>query len=192
MATPEQAAEAAVVKTELAGDATHQAGVFPPFDAHSFLPQIIWLVIIFGALYWLMSRVALPRVEGILDARKHRLSKDLDDAAAMQAQAKAAGEAYDKTLADARARAQAMAQEQHDKLHAESETKRHALEADLNGKLEAAEAQIAETRKRAMSNVASIAEDAAVALVDHLTGRAPDRQTVGAAVAKLKIGRAHV
>ena len=185
MATPEQAAEAAVVNTELAGDATHQAGVFPPFDAHSFLPQIIWLVIIFGALYWLMSRVALPRVEGILDARKHRLSKDLDDAAAMQAQAKAAGESYDKTLADARARAQAMAQAQHDKLHAESEAKRHALESDLNGKLEAAEAQIAETRKRAMSNVAGIAEDAAVALVDHLTGRTPDRQTVGAAVAKL-------
>ena len=185
MATPETSAEAAVVHTELAGDATHQAGVFPPFDSHSFVSQIIWLVIIFGALYWLMSRVALPRVENILEARKHRLTKDLDDAATMQAQAKAAGEAYDRTLADARARAQAMAQEQHDKLHAASEAKRHALEADLNTKLAAAEAQIEDTRKRAMGNVASIAEDAAVALVNHLTGRTPDRQAVNAAVAKL-------
>lgn len=185
MATPEQAAEAAVVNTELAGDATHQAGVFPPFDAHSFASQIIWLVIIFGALYWLMSRVALPRVEGILDARKHRLSKDLDDAAAMQAQAKAAGEAYDRTLADARARAQSMAQAQHDKLHAESEAKRHTLEAELNAKLTAAEEQINDTRRRAMSNVTGIAEDTALALVDRLTGRTPDRQAVSAAVAKL-------
>lgn len=184
MATPEQTAEAAVVHTEIAGDATHQAGVFPPFDAHSFLPQIIWLILIFGALYWLMSRVALPRVEGILEARRHRLAKDLDDAAAMQAQAKAAGEAYDRTLADARTRAQAMAQEQHDKLHAELEAKRHALESELNSKLSAAETQIEDTRKRAMSNVAGIAEDAAVAIIDHLTGRTPDRQAVSAAVAK--------
>lgn len=175
-------AEAAAANPDLASG--HQENVFPPFDAHSFASQIIWLAIIFGALYWLMSRVALPRVENILDARKHRLAKDLDDAAAMQVQAKAAGEAYDKTLADARARAQSMAQAQHDKLNAESETKRHALEGDLNAKLAAAEAQIAETRTRAMSNVATIAEDAAVALVDHLTGRTPNRAAVSAAVAK--------
>ena len=148
MASPETAAEKAVVHTELAGDATHQAGVFPPFDAHNFLPQIIWLVIIFGALYWLMSRVALPRVEGILEARRHRLDKDLGDAAAMQAQAKAAGEAYDKTLADARGRAQSLAQ----------------------------------ARNRAMANVSTIAQDTAVALVEHLTGKSPDRQAVDAAV----------
>jgi F-type H+-transporting ATPase subunit b len=175
-------AQAAAANPDLASG--HQENVFPPFDAHSFASQIVWLVIIFGALYWLMSRVALPRVENILDARKHRLATDLDDAAAMQAQAKAAGEAYDKTLADARARAQSMAQAQHDKLNAESDAKRHTLEDELNGKLAAAETQIAATRARAMSNVATIAEDAAMALVDHLTGRTPDRAAVSAAVAK--------
>ena len=176
------APEAAVINTELANDPGHQAGVFPPFDAHNFVPQIIWLVIIFGLLYWLMSRVALPRVEGILDARRHRLAKDLDDAAAMQVQAKEAGEAYDKTLADARGRAQALAQDTHDKLHAEAEAKRHAVEADLNAKLAAMEAQIAETRARAMTNVAAIAGDAAATLIEHVTGKAPSRDAIDAAV----------
>ena len=150
MATP--VSEVAAANPDLATG--HQENVFPPFDTHNFLPQIIWLVIIFGLLYWLMSRVALPRVEGILEARRHRLAKDLDDAAAMQIQAKEAGEAYDRTLADARARAQALAQETHDKLHTEAEARRHAVEADLNQKLAAMEAQIAETRSRAMANVA--------------------------------------
>jgi F-type H+-transporting ATPase subunit b len=160
----------------------HQEGVFPPFDTHTFVPQIVWLVIIFGLLYWLMSRVALPRMEGILDARRHRLSKDLDDAAAMQQQAKDAGEAYDRTLAEARARAQALAQETHDKLQAEADAKRHAVEADLNGKLSAMEAQINDTRTRAMANVAGIASDAAVSLIEHITGRSPSREAVEAAV----------
>ena len=172
--------EAAAANPDLATG--HQENVFPPFDAHNFLPQIIWLAVIFGLLYWLMSRVALPRVEGILEARRHRLAKDLDDAAAMQIQAKEAGEAYDKTLADARARSQALAQETNDKLHAEAEAKRHSVEADLNGKLAAMEAQIAETRSRAMANVSAIASDTAASLIEHVTGRSPSREAIDAAI----------
>jgi F-type H+-transporting ATPase subunit b len=167
-------------------DAGHQAGVFPPFDAHNFLPQIIWLVIIFGALYWLMSRIALPRVENILGARQGRIAKDLDDARSMQDQAQAAGLAYDRTLADAKGRAQALAQETHDKLHAEAEAKRHALEAELNAKLASAETQIAATKVRAMSNVEGIALEAAGAIVRHLTGNAPSPDALSAASAARK------
>ena len=181
MATP---AENAVVSTELANDPSHQAGVFPPFDAHNFVPQLIWLVIIFGLLYLLMSRIALPRVAGILEARHAKLAKDLDDAALMQTQAKDAGEAYDKTLATARAGAQSLAQQTHEKLHAESEAKRHAVEAELNAKLSAAEAQIAETKTRAMTNVAGIARDTASSLVEHLTGHRPDPAAVEAALTR--------
>ena len=183
MAAPLNTPEVAVVNTELAGDPTHQAGVFPPFDSHNFVPQLIWLAIIFGLLYWMMSRVALPRVAGILEARHLKLSQDLDAAALMQDQAKEAGEAHDRTLATARAGAQALAQQTHDKLHAESEAKRHALEAELNTKLAAAETQINETKARAMTNVAGIARDTASTLVEHLTGRTPDSGAISTAVA---------
>ena len=190
-------------------DAGHQAGVFPPFDAHNFLPQLIWLVVIFGALYWLMSRIALPRVQDILDARRARIAQDLESARAMQSQAEAAGEAYGKTLAAAKGRAmqsqaeaaweaygktlaaakgraQALAQQTHDALHAQSETRRHALESDLNGKLAAAEAQIADTKTRAMSNVEAIARDAAAAIVQHITGRASSEDQLTAAAGATK------
>ena len=162
-------------------DGGHQSNVFPPFDAHNFIPQIVWLVIIFGALYLLMSRLALPRVENILEARRTRINKDLDEARAMQDQAQAAGSAYEKTLADAKGRAQALGQQAHDQLHAESETKRHALEADLAQKLAASETQIAATKAQAMSNVGTIARDAARTVVEHLTGRPASGEAIAAA-----------
>jgi F-type H+-transporting ATPase subunit b len=162
-------------------EAGQQANVFPPFDAHNFLPQLIWLVVIFGALYWLMSRIALPRVAGILEARSTRIARDLDDARSMQDQAHAAGVAYDKTLADAKGRAQALAQQTHDKLHVESEARRQSLEAELNSKLGAAETQINEMKTRAMANVDSIARDAASTIVQHLTGHAPSDEVISAA-----------
>ena len=167
-------------------DAGHQAGVFPPFDPHNFLPQIIWLVLIFGALYLLMSRIALPRVAGILEARHDRIVKDLDDARMMQDQAQAAGVAYHRTLADARGRAQGLAQQTHDQLHAQSEARRHTLESELNGRLAAAEARIAETKARAMGNVEGIARDAASAIVQHLTGKSPGSDVISAATAVIK------
>jgi F-type H+-transporting ATPase subunit b len=181
MAAPASASDALPAGIVDNPDAGHQAAVFPPFDAHNFLPQLIWLAIIFGALYWLMSRIALPRVEGILEARKTRIAKDLDDSRAMQDQAQAAGVAYDKTLADAKVRAQALAQQTHDQLHAESESKRHALETELNTKLAAAEAQISDTKTRAMGNVDSIARNTASAIVQHLTGRSPSAEAISAA-----------
>jgi F-type H+-transporting ATPase subunit b len=165
-------------------EAGHQVNVFPPFDAHNFLPQLIWLVIVFGLLYWLMSRIALPRVEGILEARRSRISRDLDDARAMQDQAQAASAAYDQTLAEAKARAQGLAQQTHDKLHVEAEARRHALESELNGKLAAAEAQIAQTKTRAMSSVDGIARDAAAAIVRHITGATLSEDAINRAAAR--------
>jgi F-type H+-transporting ATPase subunit b len=168
--------------TETPGHAAADAD-FPPFDTTQWSHQIIWLIIVFGILYWLMSKIALPRVGGILADRKARISKDIDDAVQMDADAKKAGEAYDKALAAAKSNAQALAQDAHARMADEANAKRQTLEDELNGKLAAAEAQIAATKTSAMSHVGEIAQDAAAAIVQHLTGQAADRQQIAQAVA---------
>ncbi len=161
-------------------------GVFPPFDSQHFSSQLIWLVLVFGALYLLMSRVALPRVAGILKDRGNKISGDLEAAKAAQAKAEAAGADLEKTLAEAKGKAQAMGQEAHAKLAAETEAKRKTLEGELNAKLAAAEAQIADTKAKAMSNVETIAKDTAAAIVEHITGKPADPQKIAAALANAK------
>ena len=151
---------------------------FPPFESSTFLSQVFWLVIVFGLLYWLMSKVALPRVGSILENRRRRIDTDLSDAARMQEQATAAGAAYETKLAGAKANAQALAQKTHEELLAADESRRHALEDELNGRMAAAERQIADTKARAMGNVDGIARDAAAAIVEHLTGKAADPKAV--------------
>ncbi len=91
--------------------------------------------------------------------------------------------AYDKALADARARAQSIANETRERQHAEAEATRKTLEDALNAKLAEAEKSIAATKQAAMSNVRAIAEDAARAIVERLIGAAPSDKAVAAAVA---------
>ncbi len=169
-----------------ASELTPEPSAFPPFESATFLSQIFWLVIIFGLLYVLMSRVALPRVGAILDNRRSRIEGDLADATSMQAQATAAGAAYDTKLADAKSRAQALAQTTHEELLAADEAKRHALEDEINGRMAEAERQIGDTKARAMSNVEGIARDAAAAIVEHLTGKPADPQAIEAAISASK------
>lgn len=160
---------------------------FPPFNPVNFPSQILWFAIAFGVLYLVMSRVALPRVKKIIDDRHGKIESDLAAAQKMQDEAREAAAAYDKTLAEARARAQALADETRAKVKLQQEAKRHEIEAELDGKLRASEAQIAETKASAMARVGDIANDAAAAIFEHFTGKPADRAAIAAAVVEAKV-----
>ena len=157
-------------------------GAFPPFQSEAYASQLLWFAIAFGLLYFLMSRVALPKVGKLLDARSARLAADIEEAQRLKAESEAASQAHEKALAEARARSQAIAQETRNALSAQSNERRKALEADLGGKLAEAEATIRAGTAAAMANVRGIAADTASAIVERLTGRAPDRAAIEAAL----------
>jgi F-type H+-transporting ATPase subunit b len=156
---------------------------FPPFQAETFASQLVWLALTFAVLYVLMAKVALPRIGGIFEARSKRIADDLAAAGRLKDQSDAAIAAYEKALADARTRAQALANETREKQAAAAEQTRHKLEADLNARLADAEKAIANTRQAAMTNVQAIATDAAGAIVERLVGLAPSSKDAAAAVA---------
>jgi F-type H+-transporting ATPase subunit b len=157
-------------------------GTFPQFRTDTYASQLVWLAITFAVLYYLMSKVALPRVAAILAARRNRIEADLAEAAAARKNAEDAGVLHEKTLAEARAKSQAMAQQTHEKLAAETDAKRKALEADLNARLTDAEGKIATIKAQAMGNVDAIARESAAAIVERITGRSPDPAAVSRAV----------
>src|SRR6185436_13632239 len=119
---------------------------FPPFNKETFASQLIWLAVFFIALYVIISRIAIPRIGGIVEARKNRVEGDLAEANQFKEQSDAALKAYEKSLADAHARGQALASETRDKLNAEADAARRKLEAELNAKLSKAEEIIAATK----------------------------------------------
>ena len=163
-------------------ETTEEHTVFPPFDASTFASQLLWFVIAFALLYYLMAKVALPRIATILHDRSVRLAGDLDEAQRLRTEAETAGAAYERSLGEARARAKAIAQEARDALAAENDAKRKALEAQLAERLAASESAISARTTEAMASVRGIAADAAMAIVERLTGQAPERAAVEAAL----------
>jgi F-type H+-transporting ATPase subunit b len=168
--------------TESHTEADGSSSGFPPFDSSTFASQLVSLVIAFVALYLIVSRIALPRVGALIDARQNAIEGDLAQAQKLKDESEAALKAYESELAAARSRAQAIGAETRDRLNAASEAERKTLEEQLAAKLADAEKTIAATRTTAMGNVRSIAAEAAGAIVQRLTGAVPDGQAVASAV----------
>jgi F-type H+-transporting ATPase subunit b len=145
-------------------------GTFPPFDPATFGSQLLWLAISFGLLYFLMSRVALPRIGSILENRSNRIAGDLAEAGRLKEETDAAITAYEQALAAARQNAHSIAQKARDDAKAVIDADRARIEADLQGRLDAADARIAEVKTRALAEVDAIARDAADAIVETLSG----------------------
>jgi F-type H+-transporting ATPase subunit b len=163
-------------------DGGHHGTVFPPFDPSTYASQLVSLAIAFAALYLIVSRIALPRVGAVIDARQNKIEGDLAEAQKLKDESEAALKAYESDLATARSKAQAIGAETRDRLNAASEAERKTLEDKLAARLADAEKTIAATRATAMSNVRGIAADAAGAIVQRLTGAAPDGKAVASAV----------
>ncbi len=163
--------------------------VFPPFDSTTFGSQLLWLAIAFGLLYYLMSRLALPRIASILEERNDRIADDLAEAEKLKQETDEALAAYEQALAEAKQNAHAIAQEARDKSKDEVEAARGKIEGELEAKLAEAESRITAVKADAMTEVDVIARDTAGALVDMLigaSGKADVSKAVDAVLAERK------
>lgn len=182
----EHAATDAPGATETHAGTEAHSEVFPPFDPVSFGGQLLWLAITFGALYLLMSRVALPRIGGILETRRTRIEGDLKEAERLRQETEKAAAAYEAALAEARKNAHGIAEETRAGIKADIDGRRADVEAGLAKRVAEAETRIQADKEAALTNVGSIAAETAQALVAKISGTvtAAEARAAVAAVSK--------
>jgi len=162
----------------------------PQLDVSTFVPQLFWLAVTFGLLLLLMARVGLPRVGGLIEARRRRVDEDLARAAQLKTEAEAALAAYQEALAKARAEAQAAVKETTDRMATEAAERQRQLSESLARQTAEAEQQIATAKQRALSEMPEIATEVARSVAERLIGSAADTASVAAAVDRAIAARA--
>ncbi len=182
MAAPEKtdAHGGTYATTEAHGAA--EAGGLPQFDTSVWAGQIVYLLFLFFVLYLLIAKVFAPRLRRVMDERADTISTAVATARSVQAEASDQAAAAKAEVEQARAQSRRLAAEAKARVSAEAEARRAADEAEVNARIEVAEARIAETRDAAMTNVGAIATDTAAAIVERLTGKAATAAEVTAAV----------
>jgi F-type H+-transporting ATPase subunit b len=174
----------------LAGPAGAAERGMPQLNISDFTPQLVWLAIWFVILYFLMSKLGLPRIKAAMEARKRRREDDLARAAQLKAEAEAASAAYQKALSDARTQAMATIKASADRMAAEAAEQQRALAAELGEQIGAAERRILESKQQALADIRSVAVDVGRSVVEKLTGSVPDLGRMTAAVDQSLAGQA--
>ncbi len=150
--------------------AEHGSGGLPQFDPSWWPGQMVWMLIIFGVMFFLFAKVFVPKVGGAIDEREDRISGDIGEARRLKDEADAQAAAAAAETAQARATAQKLALDAKAKAHAEAAQREALEEARLAETLARAETQIVATRDQAMTHVRDIAAETAGAIIEKLTG----------------------
>jgi F-type H+-transporting ATPase subunit b len=154
----------------------------PQLDLSTFPSQIFWLAVFFVVLYLLMARLALPRIEKIIDERRNRVEGDLDKAGQMKSEAEAVIAAYEKALADARHQAQLTMKETGERLGTIAAERLRQAGSVIAERTIIAEQRIAAAKSAAMANLRGVAVEVARAAAAKLVGAEIEDARAGTAV----------
>lgn len=168
-----------------AGHGAEAVGM-PQLDFSTFGNQIFWLVVTLLAIYFVLSRVALPRIAAVLAERQGTITNDLAAAEELKLAAVKAEEAYDQALADARAEASRIIAEAKAEIHADLDVAIAKADAQIAAKSAESEKAIAEIRASAIDSIKDVAKDTAKEIVAALGGKADAKAITSAVNARLK------
>jgi len=142
----------------------------PQLDITTYSSQLFWLVVCFGILYLLLSRVAVPKITAALEKRTSIRDENLNKASAYREEAEELLRDYEEVLAEAREKAQA---------HYKAIT--HATTTDIaaqqkdaidkmNDRLHLVEQNLYRARLDALSEMRGDVDDLASVILAKLTG----------------------
>jgi F-type H+-transporting ATPase subunit b len=179
MASPDDvSAEAAEVLPVTAGAET--AGM-PQLDFSTFPNQIFWLVTALVSIYFLLTRVALPRMGAVMAERSGTITNDLAAAEDLKARAQEAEAAYEASLKEARSEANRIVAQARAEMQAELDEAIAEADERIAERTAESERAIAGIREQASESVREVAREAAREIVQAM-GFEPEGGRVDAAV----------
>ena len=174
-------ADAAAHGADAAAHGAASAAGMPQLDFGTFPNQIFWLVVTLGVLYWVLSRIALPRIASVLSDRQGAVTGDLMAAEEFKRKAKEAEAAYDRALAEARTEAGKIVAANKAEIQKELDAAIAHADAEIAARASESERRIGEIRASAQDDARTVAKDVAAELMRAFGGSA-DQGAIDSAI----------
>ena len=147
-----------------------------------FWSQLFWLAVVFGIIFFGIGLGMLPKIESTVAARDGKVADDLAGAEAARAAANETEAAYQHKVEESRLEAIALTQASKQESTREAELRIKAADAEIAERSGAAEERIRKASAAAMTEIETIAAEAAQELVAKLAGLKVGRDSAATAV----------
>ena len=163
----------------------------PQLDVATYSSQIFWLIVSFVVLYFLVAKLAMPRIAEVLEERQERIEDDLDKAETLKKEAYQVRIEYEKALSAAREKAQDATRHAKEEIAKRSAEAESAAQVKVTVMLEEAEKRIAASKTGAEETLGepisslerSVAQEVVANAVQKLIGVDVTAADIDAAIA---------
>jgi F-type H+-transporting ATPase subunit b len=150
--------------------------------SETFASQLFWVLIFFGFVFFVIGRGMVPKVMATVDLRDQQIARDLAAAEAARAEADAKEEAWRIESENQRAEAQAAIAGAKAEAAQASEARLAEANAAIDARIADADARIGQARTAALSEIETVASEAAGEIVNRVAGLSVDAAASQAAV----------
>ncbi len=154
----------------------------PQLDLANFSPQIIWLVITFSILWFLMAKIALPRIGLVLEERQKRITDNLKLAEDLQKEARAEFDSYQAAILEARDRAREIISDTTQEVSKNIAGQKEELDQSISESIRIADSRIESATVKAMADIQNNAAQVASAATECLTGKTLPEEIINTSI----------
>ena len=154
----------------------------PQLDVSGFPSQIFWLVITFVFLWWLMAKVALPKVGLVLEERQKKINDSLDMAEDLRIEARSELDAYEIAISVAHDEARKVINDANQEGTQASANQLAEMRISLTNQIAEVEAEIESVKEKALEDIGQSAREVTISTLDKLVGIKIPAKTLNAAI----------
>ena len=162
-----------------------ESGGMPQLDPEYWISQIFWLVITFGLLFVILSKLILPGISKNLENRKSQIVENIETADKQRSESDKLNKEYEKVILESRIKAKNILKEAKKRLIEDIDKKRDILENEIDKELKSAEKEIKSLIDKSPAKVNQIAIETSSDLLKQLIGAEVNKSNISAIVEDL-------
>ncbi len=162
-----------------------ESGGMPQLNPEFWLSQIFWLVVTFGILFIILSKIILPKVSNNLENRKSQIKENIETAEKQRLDSEKKIEEFDKIILNSKLEAKNYFNEAREKILNDLDKKKQTLENEINSEIQLAEKEISDLRNNSSKKINLIAVQTCEDIVKQLIGVQVNNSSISAIVDEL-------
>ena len=167
-----------------------ESGGMPQLNPEFWISQIFWLIITFGILFIVLTKVILPKISDNLETRKSQILESIETADKQKEESQKKIDEYEKIILDSKLKAKNHFNEAREKILDNINKKRAVLEKDLDQEIDVVEKELSDLRYKSGQKINKIAAETSAELIKELIGEEVNSSSIAAIVdAQSKINK---
>ena len=159
-----------------------ESGGMPQLNPEFWISQIVWLILTFGALYIVLSKVILPKISDNLESRRSQILENIEIAEKQREESEEKVKEFEKIILNSKLEAKNLFNEARQKVLEDIDKKRSELEKSIEAEIVSAEKEIQSLNSNSLENIKKIATDTSGDLISQLIGQEVDKNTISSIV----------